>query len=70
MSTKEFIYQRMCIYSGQEFDPIVDEEVVEILRSRFNILLPQRSSLNDSLQSSASDHEMIGLLLQYRALTQ
>lgn len=68
MATKEFIYQRICAYSKREFDPSVDEDVVDVLRSRFNILLPQRSSLNDSLESSASDHEIISLLLKYRAM--
>lgn len=63
---KEFTLQRICNYAGQEFDPTVDTEVEEILRSRLNIRLPQRRSLNESLESSASDHEIITLLLKYR----
>lgn len=64
--TREFIRQRICIYAGRNFDPDVDGQVVEILRTRFNIHLPQRRTLNESLASANSDHEIIRLLLQYR----
>jgi hypothetical protein len=66
MANKDFIHQRICIYAGKEFDPTVDEYVVEVLHSKFNILLPQRASLNKSLASATSGHEIIGLILQYR----
>jgi len=69
MAKKEFIYQRICNYAGQEFDPTVDRKVQEILRSKFNIHLPQRPTLNDSLASAISDHEIIGLILEYRKLS-
>lgn len=69
MAKKEFIYQRICNYAGQEFDPTVDRKVQEILRSKFNIHLPQRPTLNDSLASAISDHEIIGLILEYRTLS-
>ena len=68
MANKDFIYQRICIYAGKEFDPTVDEQVVEVLRSKFNIHLPQRASINESLASTTSDHEIIGLILQYRTM--
>lgn len=68
MATKDFILQRICIYAGKEFDPTVDKQVVDVLRSRFNIHLPQRASLNDSLASTTSDHEIIGLILEYRTM--
>ncbi|MFT7186201.1 MAG: DNA polymerase I-like protein with 3'-5' exonuclease and polymerase domains [Pseudohongiellaceae bacterium] len=68
MANKEFIYQRICIYTGKEFDPTVDEQVQGVLRSKFNIHLPQRTSINESLKSAISDHEIIGLILQYRSL--
>ncbi len=68
MANKDFIYQRIRIYAGKEFDPTVDEQVEEVLRSKFNIHLPQRASLNDSLSSSISDHEIIELILQYRSM--
>lgn len=68
MATKEFIHQRICIYAGKEFDPTVDSQVEEVLRSNFNIYLPQRASLDDSLSSGISDHEIIDLILEYRKL--
>jgi len=68
MSNKEFIHQRICIYAGEGFDPVVDTQVEEVLRHKFNIHLPQRISLNESLLSATSDHEIIGLILQYRTM--
>ena len=68
MSNRDFIQQRICTYAGKEFDPTVDEHVVEVLRSKFNIHLPQRTSTNESLASAASDHEIIALILQYRTM--
>jgi len=68
MANKDFIYQRIRIYAGKEFDPIVDEQVEEVLRSKFNIHLPQRTSINESLASAISDHEIIDLILQYRTM--
>ncbi len=68
MANKEFIHQRICIYAGKEFDPAVDEQVVKVLRSQFDILLPQRASINESLLSTSSDHEIIELILQYRTM--
>lgn len=68
MSNKEFIHQRICNFAGKEFDPSIDETVVEVLRSQFNIRLPQRASMEESLKSTNSDHEIISLILQYRAI--
>jgi hypothetical protein len=51
IANKGFIHQRICIYFGKEFDPANDEQVEELLRSKFNIRLPQRPSLNVSLAS-------------------
>lgn len=68
MKNREFIQQRICIYAGKEIDPAVDDQVEEVLRSKFNILLPQRTSLNESLASTTSDHEIISLILQYRTM--
>ncbi|WP_166267832.1 hypothetical protein [Marinobacter caseinilyticus] len=68
MKNKEFIHQRICIYLGQEFDPSVDAQVKAALRNKFNIRLPQRPSLNESLSLATSDHEIIGLILQYRTM--
>jgi len=67
MANKEFIYQRIRIYVGKDFDPAVDGQVESILRSKFNIQLDPRGLLcNDSLASTKSDHEIVGLILQYR----
>jgi DNA polymerase I-like protein with 3'-5' exonuclease and polymerase domains len=68
MANKEFIYERIRVYAGKDFDPTVDGQVADILRSKFNIYLPQRTSMNDSLASTNSDHEILGLILQYRAI--
>jgi len=68
MANKEFIHQRICIYAGKDFDPAVDEQVGEVLRAKFNIHLPQRNSMNESLKSAISDHEVIDLILQYRTI--
>lgn len=69
MSNKEFILQRICVYAGKEIDPNSDKQVAEILDRKFNIRLPQRSTMNDSLASAKSDHEILGLLIQYRTMT-
>jgi len=63
---KEFILQRICIFSGTEIDPNAEEQVINILKEKFNIQLPQRCTLNESLESSGSSHEIISLILQYR----
>lgn len=64
---KSFILQRICNYVGKDINPDNDAEVTDVLKRKFNILLPQRRSLNDSLTSVASDHEIIALLKEYRS---
>lgn len=64
--SKDFIYQRICIFSGTEIDPNSDEQVTNVLRERFNIHLPQRRTLDESLASSGSEHEIISLIIKYR----
>lgn len=68
MANKDFILQRICIYAGQEIDPNIDKQVVEVLRSKFNVHLPQRASFNESLELALSDHEIIKLILEYRRM--
>ena len=68
MDSKEFIHKRICIYAGKDIDPNSDEQVGDILRSKFNIHLPQRRSMSESLTSAISDHEIISLILKYRAM--
>lgn len=63
---KDFILQRISIFAGKEIDPHSEEQVVNILRDKFNIHLPQKRTLNESLASSGSDHEILTLILQYR----
>ncbi|WP_339616914.1 hypothetical protein [uncultured Gilvimarinus sp.] len=70
MNNKDFIYQRIRIYSGKDFDPMNNEQVEAILRAKFNIFLPQRTSFDESLASTTSDHEILSLILQYRAIEQ
>ena len=66
MASKEFILQRICIFAGKDIDPANDKQVEEMLRNKFNIHLPQRSSLNESLTAVNSDHEILTLIKQYR----
>ncbi len=63
---KDFILQRICIFSGKEIDPNSEEQVINILRDKFNIHLPQRRTLDESLSSSGSGHEIVNLILRYR----
>ena len=68
MASKEFIAQRISIYAGAAIDPNSDKQVEDILRSKFNIHLPQRPSMNESLLASISDHEILDLIIQYRTM--
>ncbi|MGY8872346.1 MAG: hypothetical protein ACKVJE_18085 [Pseudomonadales bacterium] len=68
MANKAFILQRICIFAGREFDPDSDEQVIEVLRDKFNLSLPQRRSIDESLLDVASDHDVIGLIIEYRSL--
>ncbi len=69
-SSKEFVHQRICVFAGQTIDPNSDVLIADMLRRKFNIFLPQRQSLNESLLSSKSDHEIIGLILKYRSMNE
>ncbi len=68
MANKGFILQRIRIFAGREVDPNIDEQVNEILKDKFEIMLPQRRSMNESLAASTSDHEILGLILKYREM--
>ncbi|WP_299177521.1 hypothetical protein [uncultured Neptuniibacter sp.] len=65
---KSFLLQRISIFAGIELDPANDRAVQQLLRDKFNIALPQRRTLDESLKSVASDHELVGLILNYRSL--
>jgi DNA polymerase I-like protein with 3'-5' exonuclease and polymerase domains len=69
MTNKEFISQRINVFAGKNIDPNVDKEVEDMLRSKFNIYLPQRPSMNESLTAVNHDHEILQLLIQYRTMT-
>lgn len=69
MTNKDFIYQRISIYVGKDIDPNSDRQVEEVLRNKFNIHLPQRISMNESLAAVNSDHEILELIKKYRALS-
>lgn len=68
MANKAFILQRISIFAGSEFDPDSDEQVSEVLRNKFNIYLPQRRSMTAAMEAVASDHEVIDLIIKYRAM--
>jgi DNA polymerase I-like protein with 3'-5' exonuclease and polymerase domains len=68
MVNKEFLLQRICVYAGREIDPCADKDVEKMLLTKFNIRLPQRSSMNDALASTISDHEILSLLIEYRTM--
>ena len=67
LSNKDFIKKRICVYAGKDVDPMSDEQVREILKMKFNLSLPQRPTLNDSLSATNNEHEIIGLILSYRS---
>jgi DNA polymerase I-like protein with 3'-5' exonuclease and polymerase domains len=67
MANKEFIARRINIYAGREIDPDSDKDVQEMLRTKFNIHLPQRQTMNESLSAAINDHEILQLILQYRS---
>ena len=66
--SKEFISQRIAVYAGKQIDPNSDKQVEEVLLSKFNIHLPQRRSMNESLIAAISDHEILRLIIEYRSL--
>ena len=68
MANKDFILQRIRIFSGLEIDPNIDEQVDEVLKDKFEIMLPQRRTMNESLAASTSDHEILELILKYREM--
>ena len=67
-ANKDFLLQRICIYAGKNFDPHSDQAVQDVLRRKFNIHLPQRHSMNESLISTTSDHEIVNLIIKYRTM--
>jgi DNA polymerase I-like protein with 3'-5' exonuclease and polymerase domains len=66
--SKAFLYQRISIYAGKDIDPNSDQQITDLLRNKFNIHLPQRPSMNESLSAVISDHEILSLIMQYRGV--
>lgn len=65
---KDFIKQRISIFAGADIDPSSDSEVIQLLQRKFDIFLPQRSSLDEALLSTKSSHEIIDLIVKYRLM--
>lgn len=65
---KEFIRQRIETFAGIEVDPSEDNQVVEMLKRKFNVRLPQRPTLDEALKACISDHEIIDLITEYRSM--
>lgn len=61
-----FTLQRISIFAGKELDPFSDDQVSALLRDKFNILLPQRRTINESLIAVKGKHEIVDLILRYR----
>ncbi|WP_444994058.1 hypothetical protein [Aliikangiella sp. IMCC44359] len=68
MVDKNFILQRICIYVGKDINPDSDIQVKEALY-RIGIKLPQKRTVNESLEAASSEHEVISLLMKYRTLS-
>jgi hypothetical protein len=66
---KEIVRKQICAHARTDIDPMLDEQVYELLKKEFNIYLPQRPTLNESLCATNRDHEIIALILQYRLTT-
>lgn len=69
MTNNAFILQRISNFAGTEIDPCSDPQVSKVLRDKFNIYLPQRRSMTESLKAVANDHEIIQLIIKYRSTT-
>lgn len=62
---KEYLETKIKEYLGDACNLKADSEVKIALREKLNVLLPQKPNLLESLESSASDHEIVGLLIDY-----
>ena len=63
---KDYLLQRIQIFAGFEIDPLNDNQVSELLRSKFDIMLPQRRTFDESLAASGSNHDIVSLIIDYR----
>ena len=67
-TNKEFTLSRICIFARCTIDPDSDVQVRNILHDKFGIRLPQRRTIDESLLDCTSDHEIVSLILKYRAM--
>ena len=67
MADKNFIKQRIDIFAKKTIDPNSDLQVKDA-PSGLNIKLPQKNNLDDSLNASNDEHEIVRLIIQYRKL--
>ena len=68
MTNRKYIKHRIDIFAGKPIDPNSDLQVKDALRD-LEIKLPQKNTLDDSLNASNDEHEMVGLIIQYRKLS-
>lgn len=69
MLDKEYIRKRISVFLNEDdVDPSEDKEINRLLKAKLSIFLPQRASLDDSLANTVCDHEILDLIVQYRAL--
>lgn len=64
---KDYIQQRIIIFAGKPIDPASDLQVKDVLLG-LKIRLPQRTNLDDALNASNEEHEIVRLIVRYRKL--
>jgi hypothetical protein len=69
VTDKAFILQRICIYAGKQIDPNSDLQVKDVFNNVLGIKLPQRRTLNESLEAANHEHEIIGLITKNRNIS-
>ena len=64
---KEYIQQRINIFAGKPINPASNLQVKDALLG-LKIKLPQKTNLDDALNASNEEHEIVKLIIQYRKL--
>ena len=68
MRNIKYVKQRIDIFAGKAINPNSDLQVKDVLRE-LEIKLPQKTTLDDSLNASNNEHEIVRLIIQYRKLS-
>ena len=68
MVNKSYIKQRIDIFANAAIDPNSDLQVKSALLG-LNIKLPQKNNLDDALNASNEEHEIVKLIMQYRKMS-